>query len=94
MAGLKGLPLDADTIQNELRKFLVDELGIEERELDPASRLITTGIIDSMDVLMLVAFVENNFGLTIKALDVSVEEFDSLDRLAEFVLHRATASLG
>ncbi len=47
------------------------------------------GIIDSMNVLELVAFVEENFGITVEAHEIVPDNFDSVCRIAAFVDTRA-----
>ncbi len=47
------------------------------------------GIIDSMNVLELVAFVEENFGITVEDHEIVPDNFDSVSRIAAFVNTRA-----
>ncbi len=47
------------------------------------------GIIDSMNVLELVAFVEENFGIAVEDHEIVPDNFDSVSRIATFVDTRA-----
>lgn len=47
------------------------------------------GIIDSMNVLELVAFVEEKFGITVQDQDIVPDNFDSVSKLAAYVRRRA-----
>jgi acyl carrier protein len=47
---------------------------------------LENGIVDSMNVLELVMFVEENYGIQISDNDIVPDNFDSVERLASFVL--------
>lgn len=48
------------------------------------------GIVDSIGVMELVSFVEENFGVKVDDLDVTPENFDSISRMAAYI-RRKTA---
>jgi len=48
------------------------------------------GIVDSIGVMELVAFVEENFSVKVDDLDVTPENFDSVSRMAAYI-HRKSA---
>ena len=56
---------------------------------DDAS-FLEEGIVDSIGVMELVAFVEENFSVKVDDLDVTPENFDSINRLAAYI-RRKTA---
>ena len=47
--------------------------------------LLESGILDSLGILQLVAFVEKQFGLTIPDKDVVFENFSSIRVLSEYL---------
>jgi acyl carrier protein len=51
---------------------------------------LDNGIIDSMNVLELVAFIEENFGITVEDSDLTPDNFDSIDRMAEYIQQKTT----
>ncbi len=55
---------------------------------DDAS-FLDEGIIDSMNVLELVAFVEEKFGITVQDQDIVPDNFDSVSKLAAYVRRQA-----
>ena len=57
---------------------------------DDAS-FLDEGIIDSMNVLELVSFVEEHFRVTVQDEDIVPDNFDSVSKLAAFVRNRVTA---
>ncbi len=46
---------------------------------------LENGIVDSMNVLELVMFVEENFGIQVSDNDIVPDNFDSVEKLASFV---------
>lgn len=43
------------------------------------------GIVDSMNILELVMFVEENFGIQVNDSDIVPDNFDSVEKIAGFV---------
>lgn len=58
--------------------------GEEYPHPDDAS-FLDAGIVDSMNVLELVSFVENHFSIEVGDSDIVPENFDSVSKLAAFV---------
>ena len=54
---------------------------------DDAS-FLEEGIVDSVGIMELVLFIEENFGLTVDDEDLTPDNFDSVDRLAEYIKRR------
>lgn len=55
---------------------------------DSAS-FLETGIIDSMNVLELVVFIEESFGITVEDSDFTPDNFDSIDKISSFVARKS-----
>lgn len=47
------------------------------------------GIVDSIGVMELVAFVEENFSVKVDDLDVTPENFDSVSRMAAYIRRKS-----
>ena len=70
-----------------LRDFLQDELGLEPGFADNAP-LFSGGLIDSFDLIRVLDHVGNSLGVTISPLEVNLDNFDSLTKMADFVASR------
>lgn len=57
----------------------------KESELDYGENLFETGVLSSLDVLELVGFVEETFGISVSSEDLTVENFGSINSLSSFV---------
>ncbi len=49
---------------------------------------LETGIIDSMNVLELVVFIEENFGITVEDADFTPDNFDSIEKISNYVARK------
>jgi acyl carrier protein len=60
--------------------------------LGPEEDLLTAGVIDSLGILRMVAFIEEQFGLRVPDEDVVFENFQSIGAMAAYVTQRKTAA--
>ena len=58
------------------------------KELTQELSLLDSGIVDSLGVLDLVGFIEEQFGIEAQDDDLVPENFDSIDALTRFVKER------
>lgn len=73
---------------DDVRDLLVTTLGIEDRgaDFDAATPLLgTIPELDSMTVLELVYAIETRFGVQVEGEEVTVEVFETLGSLTDFV---------
>ena len=64
-----------------LEKFIVEEimLGDGKKKIDPDQSLINSGMVDSLALLRLIAFIEERFGITIEDDEVVPENFETIN---------------
>ena len=79
--------MTTDEIRPIVKKFLLTEFleGADEDELEDSTPLISSGIIDSISTTRLVAFLEEEFGVTFEAHEMGVDYIDTLEAIAELV---------
>jgi acyl carrier protein len=53
--------------------------------LDDDTELFSSGLIDSLNVMELVTFVEGEIGRTIPPAEITLENFDTINRIARFL---------
>ncbi|SMO49416.1 acyl carrier protein [Paracoccus laeviglucosivorans] len=70
--------------QQELLAYLRDELNIEE-EIDGQTELFSGGLLDSVSMVSLITFIEEKTGSVIQPGDVTLENFDTVDRISGYV---------
>lgn len=76
-----------DTTKKELREFILETFlfGDESEAFEDGDSFMTRGIIDSTGVLELVAFLEENYNVTVDDEEMIPANLDSIDNLAAFI---------
>ena len=76
-----------DEIKPIVKKFLLEEFlqGAGEDELEDTTPLMSGGILDSISTTRLVAFLEEEFGVTFEAHEMGVDYLDTLEAITELV---------
>jgi acyl carrier protein len=78
---------DERSIRDKVRAYIIDSLllGAADTIEDDVS-LLESGILDSTGAMELVAFLEDQFALSVENEDLTPENLDSVDRICRFVL--------
>jgi acyl carrier protein len=81
-----------ETIEAQLRSFIKQKFpSARTRELTGGEALLENGVIDSLGVLDLVAFIEESFAISVLDEDLVPENFQTLERLTAFIESRRMA---
>ena len=80
-----------EDVRQKVRAYIIDSilLGTADK-LDDKASLLEAGILDSTGTMELVAYLEDEFGLTVFDSDIVADNLDSVDRIVAFV-NRARA---
>jgi acyl carrier protein len=69
-----------------VRKFINTELLYrQDQEIDYAENLIDSGVIDSMTLLRLLSFLEENYGIEIPDQEIVPDNFRSMSAIERFL---------
>jgi acyl carrier protein len=79
--------------RDAIATFLSEEFApdIPPEEFDENLNLVEFGIIDSLGVLKLVAYLESDFGIVVQPEELSVDLFSSLGEISRFVERKSEA---
>lgn len=74
-------------VKKQIRDFVVENalFGAPETALDDNDSFLEKGIIDSTGILELVSFVEEEFGVEVKDEELVPENFDSVNKLSDYI---------
>lgn len=74
-------------VTNELERFLLSELAADRgmKAIAPDEDLLMQGIIDSLGIMRLSAFMEEKFGIQVADQDMVPENFQSINSLEAFI---------
>ncbi len=75
-----------DEILERLRQHVADSyLKMATTDLPPDQRLISTGLIDSFNLVDLALSVESEFGVHLDDTELNAETFDTLEQLTALI---------
>ena len=79
--------------RNKVRGYILDSilLGTTEK-LDDSASLLDAGILDSTGTMELVAYLEDEFGLTVFDSDIVADNLDTVDRICAFIQRAGKAA--
>ena len=75
------------TIETQIKEYIAKNLLFSDNGFQYPDEVsfLDEGIVDSVGVMELVAFVEDIFKLKIDDMDVTPDNFDSVTKLAAFI---------
>lgn len=75
------------SISKKLENFLLTEIavGLGKKSLDLDEDLLEQGIIDSLGLMKLIAYMEEIFSIKILDEDIVPENFQTINRMAKLV---------
>lgn len=85
----------SNNIGERINQFVMHTFPLARKKaLTPLDDLLESGIVDSLGILDLVAFVEKEFGIAVNDEDLLPQNFDSVEHLTAFVRSRTPAANG
>ena len=76
-----------DDIRTAVREFILTEFlpGEDPSELEDATALMTSSVLDSIATLKLASFLEERFGVALEAHDLTVANLDTVRDIVRMV---------
>lgn len=77
-------------IQSQIKQYIAKNILFSDNGFtysDDAS-FLEEGIVDSLGIMDLVLFIEQNFGLSVDDEDLIPDNFDSVNKLARYIQRR------
>ena len=93
-------PIDHDGMEgkycmdakNKIRSFFVrelEEMGGDGSRLDTETHLIDGGILDSLTILNLISFLEDEFGVLLNEEEISPENLKTIQEISNLVARKS-----
>jgi acyl carrier protein len=76
-----------DETTQKIKQFIVDEFmpDVSVDELDSDFDLLTGGVVDSLGLLQVVAWLETEFDVTVDESELGPESFRTVDAIKDYV---------
>jgi len=71
-----------------LKSFILEELATG-RQVNETENLFAAGVVDSIRLFRLVAFIEETYGITVPDEAMVVDNFRSLETIASFLVRQS-----
>lgn len=79
-----------DEIKNKLKEFIAENILFSDNgyPYQDSDSFLEKGIVDSMNVMEIVAYVEDNFDIEVEDLDIVPSNFDSITNISTYVQNK------
>jgi acyl carrier protein len=80
--------------RENLRRYFHEKQGLEPEDFEDDTLLFSSGLLDSFSMVDLIMFIEDTAGVRVHPVDVTLDNFDSIDRILAFVETRCAQAAG
>jgi acyl carrier protein len=85
--------MTGNRVSLQIRKFILDKFPLaRKQQIKDSDHLLESGVLDSLGVLDLVSFVEQEFFVHVADDELVPENFQSIDRIAAFIESKSSPS--
>lgn len=80
-------------IKEIIRSFIYETAQITNDKITDDSLIFKDGFFDSMGFIVMISFIEEKFKISINDENLTEENFESINRISEFVLKKIDSSI-
>jgi acyl carrier protein len=85
------MDISGNHLNIKIRKFVLDKFPLaRKQQIKDSDPLLESGVLDSLGVLDLVSFVEQEFSVQVADDELVPENFQTIDRIAAFVAGKSS----
>jgi acyl carrier protein len=70
-------------VKEKIKNFIVENFLFGERGLEDDEPLFESGIIDSLGLIKLLAFIDETFNISMEMSEIEIENFNTLNDILE-----------
>lgn len=74
-----------DLLTEKIKKNLLKDPKLE---LEPSEPLISSGLLDSFNLVDLALLIEDEYGVRIEDFELNADTFDTIEELAQLIVER------
>ncbi len=74
-------------VQSQIMEFIAENILFSDNgyPYSPSDSFLEKGVVDSMNIMEIVAFIEDKFHIDVEDLDIIPANFDSVKNVAAYV---------
>lgn len=70
---------------DQIKTYLTEQLNLSPEEFNEDTLLFSTGLLDSLNLLEVVTFLEKHIGRRLQPREITLAHLDSISRILAFV---------
>lgn len=73
---------------NEIRTFVISNFAVKQNEVDISVPLLKSGIIDSMGIIQIISFLEENYNIVVEDDELIEANFGSIEKMGSYLAQK------
>jgi acyl carrier protein len=82
------MDVDEVTIREEVKKYIQQATFVDKEKIKNDSLIFKEGYFDSMGFVVLITYLEENYGIKTNDSDLVEENFESINAIADFIVSK------
>jgi len=79
------MTINNSIIKEKVRTYVLQAVYVDKEKIKDDSLIFKEGYFDSMGFMVLITFIEEEFGIKTGDIDLVEENFESINAIAEFI---------
>jgi acyl carrier protein len=79
---------DNNLIKEKVRTYVLQAVYVDKDKIKDDSLIFKEGYFDSMGFMVLITFLEEEFGIKTNDLDLVEENFESISAITDFIIRK------
>ncbi len=75
-------------MKEKIKNFIVENFLFGERGLEDDEPLFESGIIDSLGLIKLLAFIDETFNISMNMSEINIEDFNTLNDILKTIKNK------
>ena len=77
-----------EVILEQIRSYVLQSAYASQEDINDGTQIFSEGYFDSMGFVMLISFLDEEFGIEVMDSELIEENFESIDAINNFVLRK------
>lgn len=83
------MTIETATAKEKIRSYIVQSSHVDAEKIKDESLIFREGFFDSMGFIMLITYLEEEFGIKTIDADLIEENFESINAISDFVVRKS-----
>lgn len=79
---------DTTAIRDKVKEYILQATYVEKDKIKDDSLIFKEGFFDSMGFVVLITYLEENFGIKTSDADLVEENFESINAITDFIIRK------